>query len=153
MDVQAIIRDKVVDLVIVDGMLTEKLDGSNHCRQVFLLNNKYYIKFDNPEEFKDDTCGRQTLSEIELLDQIEEEDKQYFCLPVAWGIIEDLTYTVQEAVEQTREPTESCIEKLHNILRKYNIFGDVGYDEVSGSRNCVFTDSGWKIYDYGLQDI
>lgn len=151
MDIQATVYSNEVHEVIVNGQRACKLDSYGHCRQVFTIgDDELFIKFDNPNMYGDET-GIQTQLELENLCEIEEEDKKYFCLPLAWGEVEGLWYTVQQGVRNEVEPTEQDIEELDAIITKYELVGDVGCTGW-GTHNCVLTKDGWKIYDYALKD-
>lgn len=148
MKVEAIIKDKLVKLVLVDGMETRRI---RHCgaRQVFLLNNSHVVKFDNPTyydpEFRD-----QTLLELELAATIEEEDKKFFAMPVTFGAIDDIAFTVQEKLERSLKlPSTKEVEEFDDIIHKYNLAVDVGYyPKTDLTHNCYYTKEGFKIYDY-----
>jgi hypothetical protein len=149
MNIEATVYRGEVTEVFVDGEPASPFRG-DHCRQVFKIGN-LFVKFDNPHHCGDWDEKIQTQLELENIGHIDEEDKKYFCLPVAWGEVEGLWYTVQEEVNHEIEPTEEDVEELEQITHKYGFHVDVGVN-LFGLHNCAFTRDGWKIYDYSFRE-
>lgn len=144
MKLEANIKKQVVLDLFIDGMPTQKLWGGTHCRQVFKV-GQYYIKFDNPRyEWDTPDIGNQTRMELEFISEIDLEDRKFFNIPVAYGKLKGLYYTIQLAQTRVRNLTTAQDEKdFYHIKRKYKL-----KDVELPNSNCFLTEDSFKIYDY-----
>lgn len=148
MDVQATIENGFVIEVFYKSKPAQRIDIGS--RQVFKSGN-HFIKFDgHPSE----ACyPYQSRLEIEVAETICELDEPFFCMPIEVGVIDGLSYVVQEeVVPATDTPTPNDIERLNEIIEAYALAGDVGASPFGGWHNCMWTKDGFKIYDYALMD-
>lgn len=155
MEVVAIIEDREVLAVWLDGKEAERIAQDECCRQVFAIGQEYVVKFDSSpyeigDEDEEELYYRQTTLELEFLHEIEEEHRKYFVLPETFGEIDGMNYTVQKFVHHTKTPTDEQIEELFDVVNHYNL-EDVYCSKWLGNpmlKNCVFNEDGWQIYDY-----
>lgn len=147
--------DSYIHRVIIDGIEASSHGtmGGTCCRQIFIWQDKYIIKFDSQDyDFSDDNYSRQSSNEIEMIELIEEADRKYFFYPVHWGFYNGLGYVVQEYGKREWKRPDNYLHyaerTLMPVIRKYNLTDIHFYDE----RNWLYTSEGAKIYDYGMQD-
>jgi hypothetical protein len=148
MNIQPIFeRGKSIVELFVDDIPAKMVKGE-HCRQVFKYGN-YYIKFDNHGHGKVDNfgCGIQSRLELEFLADVAPEDRKYFNIPVAYGKIKGLYYTVQREIIPARRWFDDVSDyeenEMDRLKAKYELT-----DIRLPDRNCVLTEDSFVIYDY-----